>query len=154
MPQLSQRLAKHKCDYQRYLQRKTNKMMSSYEVLKNNNYEIVLLELYPCSCKEELHKRERWYIENIACVNQIIPTRTNKEYYEDHKSYIVEYKAEYYEQNKERLQQKAKAYYEENKAKINRKETITCECGLTITKCNRSRHCKSKNHQKYIASFS
>jgi hypothetical protein len=49
MPQLSQRLAKHKCDYKRYLQGKTNKMMSSYEVLKNNNYEIVLLELYQAS---------------------------------------------------------------------------------------------------------
>ena len=43
------------------------------------NCKISLIELYPCHNKHELHARERYWIEKIECVNQVIPTRTKKE---------------------------------------------------------------------------
>ena len=45
-----------------------------------NNTDIILVESYPCENKNELHSRERYYIENNNCVNKIIPTRTSKEF--------------------------------------------------------------------------
>lgn len=41
---------------------------------------ITLVEACPCDNKEELIKRERFYIENNPCVNKQIPGRTKKEY--------------------------------------------------------------------------
>jgi hypothetical protein len=69
-PYLSTRLAQHRNNFKSFLKGKFN-YVSSYEVLENNNYDIVLLELFPCSCKEELLARERFYIENTECVNLI-----------------------------------------------------------------------------------
>jgi hypothetical protein len=39
----------------------------------------------------------------------------DKEYYEDNKEYIKEYKKQYYEENKEEVNKKNKSWYEENK---------------------------------------
>jgi hypothetical protein len=87
-PRLCSRLVKHRCCYNRFLKGKYN-YLTSFSVLEGNNYEIALLELYPCSCKEELHARERWYIEKNECVIKYIPTRTIKEYYQDNKEQIA-----------------------------------------------------------------
>ena len=59
--------------------------MSSYLLFDKygiDNCEIVWIEDYPCERKEQLTARERYYIENINCVNKLIPGRTNHEYYE------------------------------------------------------------------------
>jgi hypothetical protein len=95
----------HRCCYNRFLKGKYHYVTSSFSVLEGNNYEIVLLELYPCSCKEELHARERWYIENNECVNKYIPTRTIEEYYQDNKEQIKGQKKKYYETNKEQIKE-------------------------------------------------
>jgi len=42
----------------------------------------------------------------------------DKEYYEDNKEYIKEYKKQYYEENKEEINKKGTAWYEENKEKV------------------------------------
>jgi hypothetical protein len=42
----------------------------------------------------------------------------DKEYYEDNKEYIKEYKKQYHEENKEQIAIKNKAWYEENKEKV------------------------------------
>jgi hypothetical protein len=49
--------------YDRFIKGKYHYATSFSVLVEGNNYEIVLLESYPCSCKEELHARERWYIE-------------------------------------------------------------------------------------------
>jgi hypothetical protein len=64
--------------------------------LKNNNYDIILLENVSCINKDELKARERFYIETLECVNKVIPGRTNQEYAADHK----EQRKEYYEKHK------------------------------------------------------
>jgi hypothetical protein len=120
------RLAGHIQDHKR------NKNNSSKQIIETNNYEIMLLENYPCNNKEELHSREQYYILNNECVNKIIPLQTYKEYYEKNKDKIKIYykenidkikeiKKEYNEKNKDKINENKKEYYEKNKDKINEK---------------------------------
>src|SRR5256885_817506 len=101
-PTLSQRMARHRASYQQYLLGKYN-YNTSFEFLQNyNDCQIILVENYPCQSKDELLACERYWIEQNKpiCVNKYIPTRTKKEYYEDHK-------------NTEEFQEKRKQYYTE-----------------------------------------
>ena len=75
---------------------------------------ITLVEACPCDNKEELIKRERFYIENNPCVNKQIPLRTSKEYDEFYKDEIRERKQQYYKDNIDKI----KEYYTDNLDKI------------------------------------
>ena len=86
---LCRRIQDHKNDYKRYLNGKHN-YVSSFKILENDNYNIILVEDFPCETKEQLHARERYWIENTECVNIYIPTRTDKEYYEQNKEKLFE----------------------------------------------------------------
>lgn len=66
---LSRRLSGHIGSYHRYLN-STGTYTSSFEILKNNDYKIVLVELFSCTCKDELTMREQYYIDNFKCVNK------------------------------------------------------------------------------------
>ena len=128
---------------------------------------IELVEDYPCESKYELECRERWYIERNPCVNIIIPTRTDKEYYEENKDTINIRKKEYYEKNREklliqrkkhyernrdRLMIKHKEYREQNRDKINAsgRERITCICGKSYAHRNKRQHERTQYHIDYI----
>jgi hypothetical protein len=118
---LSNRLARHRTDYRNYLNGKYH-YVSSFEILKNDKYEIILLQTYPCNNKYELKARERFYIESLNCVNKNIPNRTYKEWLEDNKDKIAEYHKQYKEQNKDTIKEYKniynKQYYNENKNDI------------------------------------
>ena len=86
---LSRRLAQHKSGYKRYLRGLVH-YNTCYKVLENNNYTISLLESVNCTCKDDLLKRERYYIDNTEnVVNKNLPSRTKKEYYKDNKERII-----------------------------------------------------------------
>ncbi len=70
---LAMRLAHHKCIYKKYLECNDNQYVSSFKVLENNNYNIILLESCPCKNRDELLARERYYIESIDCINMNKP---------------------------------------------------------------------------------
>ena len=163
---LSQRLQKHIYCYKKYINpNKKQYYMTSFEIIKNNDFEILLLETYPCNNKYELEQRERYYIENNVCINKVIPTRTHKEwhkvycennkekikekkkeYYENNKDKIKEKNKEYYEKNKIQISKRDKKYYEKNKTEINekRKEKVICDlCGTQVSKYCLNRHKKS-----------
>ena len=99
---LCERLRGHRTDYKSYLKGKQH-YTTSFDIIKNDNYEIILIENCPCNTREELLREERKYIENIRCVNKIIPTRTKKEHYQDNKEQILETHKEYYKNNKENV---------------------------------------------------
>jgi hypothetical protein len=82
---------------------------------------IVLVENYSCNSKEELHARERFYIENNICINKNIPLRTYKEYCEAHKEEIAKKNKQWREDNKEELAKKRKQYNENHKEEIAKK---------------------------------
>ena len=93
---LSQRLGNHTKDYKRYCNGGFH-YVSSFEIIKNENYEIILIEEVNCSNKEQLLKIEREHIEANECINLRIPTRTRKEYYKANKDRIKEYQKKYRE---------------------------------------------------------
>jgi hypothetical protein len=114
-----------------------------YQFIRENgsfdNWDVVLVEkVIDCKDKENLHKRERYYIESLkAELNKKIPLRTQKEYDVDNREKKKEYNQynkekrkeynqknkerikEYYQNNKEKLAVKMKDYYQYNKEKIN-----------------------------------
>lgn len=87
------------------------------------NWDMVLIEYYKCDSKLELEKREREIIENLKpTLNQFIPTRSLKEYYQDNKEQIKEKSKDYYENNKETILEKQKQYHQDNKEYFNEKK--------------------------------
>ncbi len=72
---LSKRMVMHRFEYNSKKEHAT----SSILVSKYGDAKIVLVELCPCNSKEELYKRERFYIENNKCVNKQIPGLTRQE---------------------------------------------------------------------------
>ena len=106
-----------------------------YEFIRDNggwnNWDLIMVEEFPCDNKLQLHKREREVIETLkATLNCDIPSRTQKEY-----------KKQYYKDNNE----KCKQYREANKEKFN--EAIGCRiCKIMVMKRNFKIHKKSKKH--------
>jgi hypothetical protein len=80
---LSARISQHK----KLL--KSNISGASKLVLENDDYNIILIEDYPCERKEQLLARERYHIENSHCVNKKIPLRTQKEWYMENKDRLI-----------------------------------------------------------------
>ena len=128
---LKERLIKHKSDYKYYLEGKKN-YMTSFVIIEKGNYEIVLVEDYPCNSKAELHLRERFYIENNECVNKCIPGRTPKEYQRDNCEIIREQRKQYYKDNCKIIREQ-------------QNEKVICEiCGFEGSISSLRRHQKSK----------
>jgi hypothetical protein len=117
-PTLAKRLANHKRSYKAYMEKKARGYATSFEIIGGNNYEIVLLENYPCHSRDELHKRERHYIETLECVNRLIPSRTDKEYREDNKELLRQQKKLHYQNNKDAYLRREKEYREANLEKV------------------------------------
>ena len=142
--------------------------LNVYQFIRENggwdNWDMIEIERYNAIDGYDATKRERYWIEELkATLNIVIPTRTQKEYYENNKEYFIkinkkynlnnkeilkEYKKEYRENNKEIINEKLKKYYNDNKEDYSekRKEKITCECGCVFRKVDLARHKKSKKH--------
>jgi hypothetical protein len=144
-PILARRLAGHVGDYKRYLNGKGYYHVTSFKIIENGNYDIVLLEKYPCDIKDELLSRERYWTQQIECVNKnkagIYNELGQQEYYK-----------QYRDDNKETLNEKNKQHYENNKAKIQeyKNKKYICICDGCYTKANTARHERSNKHQEYL----
>ncbi len=116
---LAKRIWGHKNSRQQWLDGNAGGC-TSYQLFEYDDVDIVLIENFPCTSKDELHRRERYWIENIegGCVNKIIPTRTPKEYYDANKDNIAEQQKEYRESNKDKIAERGKEYRESNKDDI------------------------------------
>ena len=114
---LAQRMAQHRNNFKRFKQGLCCNV-TSFNILELGDAKIILIENFPCNNKDELHKRERYWIEQMECVNKYRPTRNAKEYYEDNKNEISEYRKKYYDTNKDTISLKKKQHYEENKTSV------------------------------------
>jgi hypothetical protein len=167
---LSQRLTAHVSDSKRWKEGKCG-YVTSFEIIEGGNYQITLLESYPCASTDELHARERFWIESTECVNRIIPTRTVREYIDANRERIAEqkkhYMKNYYKNNRERIADKNKQYTDANREKLaeylkqyqaknkealrkKRNEKHTCECGSRYTHGHKSRHMRTEKHVRYL----
>jgi hypothetical protein len=125
---LSQRLGGHKTQYKRFLEGKTTNQISSYSILSNNNFEIILLEEFACENKNELERRERHFIETVLCVNKYKPAQTKEElqkqkqtYWQEHKEELNKKMQTYYQEHKEEKQKYQQKYQQEHKEELNKK---------------------------------
>lgn len=115
---LCQRLAQHRIAYNSYIDGK-RKYYSAFDIIKNNDCEIVLLEeVKDCQNKEQLKQRERHYIETIECINRIKPIRTEQELIEYQSKYGKIYRTANKEKLKEYQKTYSKEYYKNNKEKL------------------------------------
>jgi excinuclease UvrABC ATPase subunit len=157
-PTLARRLAKHVGNYKSYLNGKSS-YTTSYKIIETGNYDIQLIEAFPCNNKMELHAREGYWIKQLECVNKVVPGRTAKEYGEEYreknKDMIREKKKRYNEKNKENIAEYHKEYRKNHKETISGKRTKKeqCICGITFTRCHKARHMKTNKHQSYINSI-
>ena len=157
---LSKRLSYHKSDYQKW-KKGRHDYYTAFEIIEDGNYDIVLIENYPCCSKEELHARERYYIENTECVNKNIPTRTSKEYRQDNhekfQAYMKKYRQDNQDHIKEQKQEYMKHYQQDNKDHIQQYQQtyyqeqiqgkkVMCECGVKVVRNALSTHRKSQKH--------
>lgn len=136
--ELKKRKWYHKNHYEKW-QKGLFAYITSFELFKAGEVEIVLIESCPCASKDELFARERFWIENTVCVNKNIPGRTKAEYNEEHRDAISEQKKEYYEQNRDAILERMKEYYEKNK------EKVKCEiCKSEVRRDGLPQHRKTK----------
>jgi hypothetical protein len=155
---LSQRLTAHKNSYKLYLKNNTCDYITSFEILKLEDVEIILIETYPCNSKDELTARERHWMEQHKdiIINKVRPIINKedkkeyyKEYYEDNKEHKKEYYKQYCEANKEQIKEQRKQYREAHKESIKEKKSILkkCElCDCEVRTGDFARHLKSIKH--------
>lgn len=143
-----------------------------YKFIRDNdgwdNWVMIPIEVYPCNDKKELEVRERHHIELLKPkLNKVIPTRTQKEWYQDNKEKILEKTKQYQENNKEQIEERSKKYRDNNKEKIKEKdkkyreankekinekhkEKVICDnCNAEVTKGNLNTHKKSNKCKNY-----
>ena len=101
--ELSKRFSVHKC--------KSNTCISKSMFIDDAIITIVLIENYPCLCKNELKARELHYITTLQCINK------NKPYISDIQIIngdVKEWQKQYYIENAEEKKQYQKQFYIEN----------------------------------------
>ena len=149
-------MTQHRSNYKKYLNGK-RKYLSSFKVMENKDYAIILIEDFPCNSKDQLFARERYYTNTIECVNicknqgrmlELGKKEYHKDYYKENTDKIKLRSKEYREKNIDEIKAKQNEYRDENKNKLN--EQFTCSCGGKYTHCGRSQHFKTKKHLKYL----
>jgi len=114
--QLNKRLTQHK-----------SRSYSSKIILETcNNYQIILIENYPCNTKKELFLRERYFYEIYDCVNIKTPIYLNGElqqikaiYNLNHKEEKSKYNEQYRLDNIDKEKERQKLYRLKKKNGIN-----------------------------------
>ena len=108
---------------------------------------------------------EEYYQDNKEKIN-----KANQEYYYNNRERTIARNMESYYNNKEvrneQNKERNKIYRIENLDKVRERDRLskqknkatyqrpwTCDCGLTIQFCNKSKHLKSKMHQQYLQSL-
>jgi hypothetical protein len=161
---LARRLAGHVGQYKLYLKGKCY-YVSSFDIIKNNDYKIVLIEKYQCESKDELFARERHYTNLMGCVNQVKNqgltlelgnveyNKINcKKYYEINKTELNEKHQTYNKENKDKIREYQKKYNQDNLETIKERQNKkhNCECGGRFTHNQKLRHMKTKRHLAFL----
>jgi len=129
-PTVAHRVAKHVSTYKLFKMGKSN-YVTSYKIIERCDYNIYLIENFPCNNKDELTKREGEIIKQMQndnnVVNKVVPGRTLAEYNVDNRDKIKEYQKEYHEQHKDKIYKVNKEYREKNKDKLNEQKKVYLE---------------------------
>ena len=84
---------------------RNSKDTSAYrDIISKMDYEMILIENYPCESKKELNEREGWYIRENPCVNRQVAGRTQKQWVAENLEHIkMNQKKRYIENHEDRL---------------------------------------------------
>ena len=115
-----------------------------YQMIRENggwlDFNMVEVKDFPCeNNRQATTEEDRIMREMKATLNTIRASHSRKEYRQDNKEQIKEYKQQYNEKNKEKIQ--------EHKNKV-----CLCECGKKYTHSHKLRHEKSKFHKTFLNS--
>ena len=100
-----------------------------------DNWDMVQIAEVNARDKRDLHTIERQYVEDLGAeLNRQVPTKTRQQYYQDHKTKIID---------------RVKKYYQEHRAerRAYSDAVMECECGLTSTRSHFARHKRTKRHK-------
>ena len=102
---LEKRLSEHKSKYKIWIKDNTKNYLTSFEILKFNDYQIELIETCVYVDNAEKLKKEGYHIKlNIViCVNKVIAGRTKTEYNVDNYERCSEQKREWRFKNRQIL---------------------------------------------------
>ena len=121
--------------------------ITAKQIIHRDNYEMLLIEDYPCNSLNELLQREQYYIENNECINKIKAYQSREEKLEYFKKYNAnrkEKQAEYMKEyrngpkREELLQKKREAG--KNAPKI---KCVCPHCNKEMLKKSLNRHLKN-----------
>jgi hypothetical protein len=116
------------------------------------NWDMVLVERWPCANKLELEKRERHHIEQLKpTLNRSVPTRTAREHYAEFKESYQARRQAYYAEHAEEVKERNKAWNNAHREEIRARQNKTVECpgcGLPITYANSAVHRRSAKHAR------
>jgi len=154
---LARRLAKHVEAYKYY--KEGNRVCMSYDIIKNGNYYIVLLETFPCNSKDELRMCEQKHMDLCECINKVKAyiseediKQQQHEWYKKNIEMIKEKSKQYAIKNIDKVNFYKKKYAENHREEINKKnsEKYECECGCIIRKDSKLKHEKTKKHNELV----
>ena len=173
-PTLARRLAGHVGMFHSFINGKSN-YCSSFDIIKEDDYYIILIESYQCNSKDELRMREQYHINLNECVNkyraylseeerQLYITEYHQKYYEANRDTKIEYQKQYNNENQKQYKNYQIQYSQDNRDKKIETATIynqqhseqlkqkfNCECGGKYTFANKITHCKTQRHQHYLS---
>ena len=106
-PTLARRLCKHKASYNCWLNPNIKQgKMRSFDIIKNGDFKIILLEDWPCQSKDQLCAREQFWMDQLVCINK------NNAVHDS-----VEYQKQYQKNNREKLNKASQNWVKNNKDK-------------------------------------
>jgi hypothetical protein len=155
-PTLARRLAGHVGNHKHWIKSGNNGKCQCFDIIGRENYQILLIEYFPCNSKDELTAREgeiiRQHKKSSNCTNRCIPGRTVAEYERDNKDKRKEYRElpinqerkrnydnEYRENNHDKVKEIKKKYEENNKEQIKERKKIYREINKDKIKKNASK---------------
>ena len=98
---LKERMARHRSD----------KTTTAYQrIISQMDYEIILVENFPCDSKKELLDREGTYIRGNPCVNRQVAGRTEKEWYEETREKRLANKKKYHADHRDEANEYSRRY--------------------------------------------
>tara|TARA_R110000868_G_scaffold53158_1_gene167141 strand:- start:53 stop:631 length:579 start_codon:yes stop_codon:yes gene_type:complete len=128
---MNNRMSSHKNQYKRWLEGKSY-YCSSFDIIKNENYELLIIEEVKKETEEECREREQWWIEFYGKDNLVNKRNSNgwnlkynkiyqKIYRNQNKEIIKQQQKQNYLENKDIILQQRKEYHLTNKEKIKEK---------------------------------
>ncbi len=113
------------------------------------NWDVIVIEEYPCENDEQKRSRERhWFEELKAELNSCRPIVTVQEAKEEIKEYGKEYRVD----NAKKIKEKDAKYRVDNAEKIKERKVkiITCICGSKHQLCGKTEHLRTAKHINFI----